>query len=161
MFTIVVALATGILFGLLPALQAARSSVVPTLKEGGRSATSAGRGARRVLVTIEVALAVVLLVGAGLMIRSFVKLQQVDLGFQPEQVLSARMSLYGERYRQPAPSVEFYRQLIERINAAPGVTGAAAVSTVFLTATPNSTNFALKAARILRRRSGSKSPSIR
>src|SRR6185436_19946988 len=143
-FTAVIVLATGILFGLLPALQAARSSVVPTLKEGGRGATSAGRGARRALVTIEVALAVVLLVGAGLMIRSFVNLQHVDLGFAPDQVLSARISVYGERYSNGAASVEFYRQLIERIKAAPGVTGAAAISTVFLSATPSSTNFSIE-----------------
>ena len=137
-------IATGLLFGLLPALQAARSSVVPTLKEGGRSATATGRGLRRGLVALEVALAVILLVGAGLMIRSFIKLQQVDLGFAPDHVLSARLALYGERYRQPAAVVDFYRQVLERLNASPGVEGAAAIGTVFLSATPNSTNFSIE-----------------
>jgi len=143
-FTALVVIATGVLFGLLPAVQAARSSVVPTLKEGGRGATAAGRGLRRALVTLEVALAVVLLVGAGLMIRSFVKLQQVDLGFAPDQVLSARVALYGERYREAPAVVDFFGQLMDKLNAAPGVEGAAGVGTVFLSATPNSTNFSIE-----------------
>jgi len=95
-------------------------------------------------VALEVALAVILLVGAGLMIRSFIKLQQVDLGFAPDHVLSARLALYGERYRQPAAVVDFYRQVLERLNASPGVEGAAAIGTVFLSATPNSTNFSIE-----------------
>jgi putative ABC transport system permease protein len=143
LFTLVIAVATGVIFGLVPAMQAARRNVGHSLKEGDRGATS-GRGVRRALVTIEVALAVVLLVGSGLMIRSFVKLQQLNLGFQPKGVLSARVALWGQRYGQPAPVVDFYTQLMDRLNAAPNVQGAAAIGTVFLSATPNSTNFSIE-----------------
>jgi predicted permease len=90
-----------------------------------------------------VALAVVLLVGAGLMLRSFVALQQVDLGMRTDRVLTARVALLGERYEPPAPRVEFFREFVERAEALPGVEGAAAIGTVFLSATPNSANFSI------------------
>jgi putative ABC transport system permease protein len=117
---------------------------VQILKEGGRGATGLGRALRRSLVAIEVALAVVLLVGAGLMIRSLVRMQQLDLGLRTDHVLSARVSLSGERYRQDAAAAEFTRRLVERTAALPGAESAATIGTVFISATPNSTNFSIE-----------------
>jgi putative ABC transport system permease protein len=142
-FTAGAALLTGVLFGLAPALSVARVDPGRTLKDGGRGATGPGGALRRGLVVVEVALAVVLLVGAGLMLRSFVALQQVDLGMRTDRVLTARVALLGERYEPPAPRVEFFREFVERAEALPGVEGAAAIGTVFLSATPNSANFSI------------------
>ena len=143
-FTTAVALVTGLLFGLVPAIQLARTDAVHILKEGGRSATAIGRALRRGLVVVEVALAVVLLVGAGLMIRSLVRMQRLDLGLRTDHVLSARVSLTSERYREDAPAVEFARRLVEHVAALPGVQSTATIGTVFLSATPNSTNFSIE-----------------
>ncbi len=144
LFTLGLSLATGIVFGLAPALQLARTDPGQTMKEGARGSSALGRSLRRGLVVVEIALAVVLLVGAGLMLRSFDRLRQVDLGFNPERVLTARVALWGEKYREPASRVEFFRQVIERADAQPGVEGAAGIGTVFLSATPNSTNFTIE-----------------
>ncbi len=143
-FTSGVALLTGFMFGLVPALQMARTDPVHTLKEGGRAATGIGRTVRRGLVVVEVALAVVLLVGAGLMIRSLVRMQQLDLGLRTDHVLSARVSLSGDRYREDAAAAEFARRLVERAAALPGAESAATIGTVFISATPNSTNFTIE-----------------
>ena len=144
LFTAAISLVTGVLFGLVPALQLARTDPGQTLKEGGRGSSGRGRNVRRALVVVEVALAVVLLVGAGLMIRSFDRLQRTELGFATDHVLTARVALFGERYREPAAVADFYRQVVDRLEAQPGVTGAAGVGTVFLSATPNSTNFSIE-----------------
>jgi len=143
-FTTAVAVLTAILFGLVPALQMARTDPVQTLKEGGRSTTSLGRTVRRGLVVLEVALAVVLLVGAGLMIRSLVRMQQLDLGLRTDHVLSARVSLTSDRYREDAAAADAVRRLVERAAALPGAESAATIGTVFLSATPNSTNFSIE-----------------
>ena len=99
---------------------------------------------RRGLVVLEVALAVMLLVGAGLMIRSFQKLQDVDLGFSPDRVLTARISLYGQRYSTPQARMDFFKQVLDHTRATPGIESAAGVGTVLLSATPNSTNFSIE-----------------
>jgi putative ABC transport system permease protein len=143
-FTSGVTLLTSLLFGLVPALQMARTDPVHTLKEGGRAATSLSRKLRRGLVVVEVALAVVLLVGAGLMIRSLARMQRLDLGLRTDHVLSARVSLSGDRYREDAATAEFVRRLVERAATLPGVERAATIGTVFLSATPNSTNFSIE-----------------
>jgi putative ABC transport system permease protein len=143
-FTTGIAILTGLLFGLVPAIQTARTDPVHTLKEGGRGTTGLGRTLRRGLVVIEVALAVVLLVGAGLMIRSLVRMQRLDIGMRTDHVLSARVSLSGERYREEAASALFFSRLVERAAALPGVESAATIGTVFLTATPSSTNFSIE-----------------
>ena len=152
-FAIAVSVLTGLAFGLAPAFHIARADVGVALKEGGRTATHSGLRARRVLVVGEVAVAVVLLVGAGLMARSFLALLDVDLGFRTERVLTARVSLDGERYRGDAdsdddarldPSTELFRQLIERADALPSVEGAAGTTALFLSATPNSTIFTIE-----------------
>jgi putative ABC transport system permease protein len=143
-FTAGLSLLTGLIFGVAPALQLARTDPGQTLKEGGRGSSGAGRAIRRGLVMIEVALAVVLLVGAGLMIRSFDRIQQTDLGFRADHVLTARVQLWGERYRAPAPVVDFFQQVVARTEALPGVVAAGGIGTVFLSATPNSTNFSIE-----------------
>jgi putative ABC transport system permease protein len=143
-FTLGLSLLTGLLFGLLPALQLARTNPGDALKDATRATSAVGRSFRRGLVVLEMAMAVVLLVGAGLMLRSFERLQRVDLGFRSDHVLTARVGLWGDRYRPPQARVDFFAQLIDRLAARPEVSGAAGIGTVFLSATPNSTNFAIE-----------------
>jgi putative ABC transport system permease protein len=125
-FSIGVSVATGVLFGLLPALQLSRSNLVQTLREGTRAAGTRGR-TRQVLVVAEVAVALVLLVAAGLLGRSFRGLQQVDVGFQPANLLTMRVTLAGPKYRQPGPGAAYYDEAIKRISALPGVRSVGAV----------------------------------
>jgi predicted permease len=117
--------ATGItaaLFGLAPAVQLARANVNNTLKRGGRGAAAASNHrVRGVLVSAEIALAFVLVVGAGLLLRSFVKLASVDPGFRPDGVLTARLSLPPTRYPDTLAASAFYARLRERVMAMPGV----------------------------------------
>jgi putative ABC transport system permease protein len=125
----VLAVATGVLFGLLPALQLSRPDVTGILKDGGRSGT-AGRSrqlARRGLVVLQLASSVVLALAAGLLIRSLVQLNQIDLGFQPDHVLTAQMLVPAADYPQPADVVRFYRAVDDRISQIPGVRGAGSV----------------------------------
>src|SRR5262245_5360957 len=127
-FTLIVALLTGLIFGLAPAWQASKLNLNETLKEGGRNGDGARRGLRSALVVGEVAMALVLLLSAGLMIRSFANLQNAPLGFAPENVLTMQINLPGSKYGEKAQRVNFYNQLLERMRAAPGVTDAAAVT---------------------------------
>jgi putative ABC transport system permease protein len=100
------------------------------LKEGGQKGGAGAQGgrARNLLVIAEVALSIVLVTGAGLMIKSFIRLQQVDTGFNTESALTLRLSLAGQKYSEDQPVQDFYRQLEERIRALPGVTSAGATS---------------------------------
>jgi predicted permease len=121
-FTLLVSLATGILFGLAPAFSS-RHVTHDALKEGGRGGT-AGAGSQRLrstLVVAEVALSLTLLVGAGLLIRSFLRLQEVDTGFRPDGVLTMRISLPEEKYAKVEQTRPFYRELLDRIRRLPGV----------------------------------------
>jgi putative ABC transport system permease protein len=112
---------TGILFGLVPALQASKLDVTSALKEGGRNAEGHRRtSARNLLLIGEVALSLMLLVGAGLLIKSFLRLQEVRPGFNPHNVLVASVSLPGAKYNEQQRP-EFFRQLVERLAASPGV----------------------------------------
>jgi len=126
-FTAGVALATGILFGLVPALHAGRGDLQNVLREGARGSTASGR-ARAVLVVAQVALSLVLLVGAGLMMRSFAKLQSVDPGFDPDHVLTARVQLAGERFHASGAATAFFVQLLERVATVPGVESVGAIN---------------------------------
>jgi putative ABC transport system permease protein len=124
-FTLLVSLATGILFGLAPAFSS-RHVTHDALKEGGRGGT-AGAGSQRLrgaLVVAEVALSLTLLVGAGLLIRSFMRLQDVDTGFRPEGVLTMRISLPEEKYTKIEQTRTFYRELLDRVRRLPGVDAA-------------------------------------
>jgi putative ABC transport system permease protein len=128
LFVFVIALGTGIIFGLAPALGASRVDVHQSLKEGGRSSTSAkGRKLRDALVICEFGLALALLVGAGLMIKALVHLHGVDLGFNPNNLLSVKVPLEGPHYQRSQHQVEFFAQLVQRVETIPGV-GAASIS---------------------------------
>jgi putative ABC transport system permease protein len=130
-FTSVATLLTGITSGLLPAVQSSRPDLNEALKEGSRGATrSAGSGRMHSLLVIsEIALAVLLLVGTGLLLKSFWLLRNVDTGFREEQVLTAAVSLNRDKYMQSSERpMLFFRQAIERISALPGVESVGAIS---------------------------------
>jgi len=122
LFTLVASLVTGLVFGLLPAAEASRTDLAGTIKEGGRG-TVGGRSkrSRELLVVAEVALSVVLLAGAGLMLQSLTHLQDEDLGFDPEGVLVARLSLPDSRYPEEADLSTFARDLLREVESVPGV----------------------------------------
>ena len=128
-FTMGLSLLTGILFGIVPAFQSARSGLSSTLKESGRGALTSRSGSRMrtVLVVAEVALAVTLLIGAGLLIRSFSKLTSVDPGFSVQPALAFDLSLPESRYDDEAKQIAFFDQLMPKLKALPGVQDAAAV----------------------------------
>jgi len=123
-FTVAVSVVTGLLFGLAPALQSTRVSFSETLKDGGKgSSGKASRNrARSVLVVAEIALSLVLLIGAGLMIRSFVGMLNSDFGINPTNVLTMDVSLPGQKYDAVGPRNDFYNQLLSRVGTLPGVT---------------------------------------
>jgi putative ABC transport system permease protein len=123
-FTLFITLLTGVLFGLAPALQSARVGLTEALNESGRASGAGGReGARlrNMLVILETALAVVLLVGAGLLVNSFVRLLRTPPGFNPEGVIVARTTLPAARYPAPERGKAVYRQALERMATLPGV----------------------------------------
>jgi len=128
-FALAVSAATSVVFGLSPALSQSRtdgaSALDVVLKEEGRRGGGAARhGLRRLLVAAEVALSLMLLVGAGLLVKSFARLQEVNPGFNPDQAVTATLSLSAERYREPAQVALFARELVARLDATPGVTAA-------------------------------------
>lgn len=130
LFTLVVSAATGIVFGMAPALYAAKLNLNDILKQGGRSGSGGGHTARNTLVVAEIALAVVLLSVAGLLGRSFLALAAVNPGFQPAGVLLLETSLPRGRYTDPARQEQTYRQVLERVAQLPGVQVAAGATTV-------------------------------
>ena len=126
-FTALLSLATGLLFGLVPALGASRVDLTEPLKEGSHGGAGRTRG---LLVTAEVALAVVLLVLAGLLLRSFLRLLAVDPGFTPERVLAVPIELPSDGYKAPAARSNFFEALTHRAAALPGVESAALSSSI-------------------------------
>jgi predicted permease len=128
LFTAVVAILTSVLFSLVPALRAMKTDLTDSLKDGGQSASTGGgrQRFRNALVVVEMALAVVLLVGAGLMLRSLWALQRVPLGFDPTSVLTMRIALPAASYESPEQVEVFFQQLIERVRQLPGVRAAGA-----------------------------------
>ena len=136
-FTLAVGVLTTPVFGLLPALRALGINLVDALREGSQQATLGGarQRLRGALVVAEVALAVVLVVGAGLMGRSLSALGRIDLGFDPEQVLTMRLSVPTARYDTPERVVGFYRDLLARVRALPGVEAAGVVRALPLATT--------------------------
>jgi putative ABC transport system permease protein len=126
-YTLGVTLLTGILFGLAPALHAVRGDLTGALTDGGRAGTT-GRGRQRVrqaLVTGQIAVALVLVTGAGLLVQSFLRLRQVDPGFEPEHLLTARVELSPVRYHDNDVKRRFYENLLERLRSIPDVRSAA------------------------------------
>jgi putative ABC transport system permease protein len=134
--------AAAILAGVLPAFEATRLDLVRALRDGNRGGTSmrAAR-TRRLLVAAEVALALILTAGAGLLVRSLVRLLDVPPGFTPDRVLTARIPLSGDRYEAPAARTDFYQRLGERLASLPGVTAAGGVSYLPLTGIGSATGF--------------------
>jgi len=126
LFTLALSLGTGLLFGLAPALSANRGRLFGALKEGGRAVAGGARGrlVRRLLVVGEVAVALILLVGAGLLLRSFSRLRTVDPGFRPEGVLTAEIALPAKKFSDDERRIVFTRELLERLRAIPGVESA-------------------------------------
>ena len=143
-FSLGVAVVTGLLFGLAPALQAARAKLNETLKESGQSATSGRARLRGALVVAEVALSLALLIGAGLMMKSFLRLQQAALGFDPEKVLSFQLSLPEPAYAEAQKRVAFFQQLTERLKSLPGVEAAGGSSLLPLGSGPSTTGFTVE-----------------
>ena len=129
-FTLFVSLLTGLVFGLAPALQTSKANLQETLKEGGRSASSdrGGHAVRRVLVVAEVALALTLLTGAGLLIRSFARLQGVTPGFDASNLLTFNLALPGSRYSSDTATIAFFDQTLPAVAAVPGVKAVGATS---------------------------------
>ena len=129
LFTVAAALVSALLFGIAPALTSAGARLTEALKDGGR-AGSAARGARvrSVFVVVETALALILLVGSGLLLRSFVALMRIDPGFDPAQTMTVKVSIPTAKYRDAAQQQSFFNQLFEKLDALPGVTAAGGTS---------------------------------
>jgi putative ABC transport system permease protein len=143
LFTLGLSLLTSLIFGVIPALQASRPDLNETLKEGGRGGT-AGRARHRLrsgLAIGEIALALVLLTGAGLMLRSFMRLQSVDPGFRTDHVLTLEVALPDAKYPDEARQTAFLHESLERLGALPGVESAAAATTMPLSGSMTSYSF--------------------
>jgi len=145
-FTLALALGTGLVFGVVPSLQASKADLQGALKEGGRGQAGGGtaRRARSVLIVAEVAAAVVLLVGAGLLLRSFVGLQRVAPGFDPAGVMTLQVSLPDSRYPEDKDRAAFYQALMDRVDALPGVEAAGAGFPLPLTGSSYILDFAVE-----------------
>lgn len=128
-FAFAVALVTGVVFGLVPAIQTSKIDLNKTLKESGRSGSLARRnGIGSALMVSEIALSFMLLVGAGLLIKSFIHLREVNPGFNPSNMLTLRVSLPAGKYQQGEPRLQVFRQVVERISGLPGVASAGAIT---------------------------------
>jgi putative ABC transport system permease protein len=144
-FTTAITLFTGLVFGIAPALQATRQELHESLKEGGRGSGGSSRaGLRSVLVVAEIALALVLLVGAGLMMRSLLRLLQVDPGFDTNNLLTFQLTLPDAKYSDMPQLLAFHQQLTARIEALPGVKGAGTTSLRPLSGGGNTASFMIE-----------------
>jgi putative ABC transport system permease protein len=132
LFSLGAAAVTSLLFGLVPALQTARRDLIEPLKDTGKGASAGFRGGklRASFVVAEVAFSLVLLAGAGLMMRSFIKLQNVELGFEPTRILVARLPFPRGQYQTAVAKQQYFRQLLPRLKAVPGVTAVTAVTSL-------------------------------
>jgi predicted permease len=146
LFTALAAIASGILFGIAPAWQISRLDRFDALREGGRSGSAGLRRQklRASLVIGEVALALVLLVGAGLFLRSLASLQDVNPGFQPEGLITGSVTLPDAQYGDAAKQIAFYNTVLDRLSALPGVSNAAAAVPVPFTGQSGSASFAIE-----------------
>jgi predicted permease len=126
-FTAAVSILTGVIFGIVPAIRASSPDVQQSLREGARGSTRGTGGLRGALVVAEVALAMVLVIGAGLMTRSFIKLLQVDLGFSTDHRVAMNYTISGARHPSGEPMRSTYRQMLDKVRAIPGVVTAGAV----------------------------------
>ena len=130
-FAFLLSVITGVGFSIMPAWQASRVSLNDALKQGGRGGIGGtGAGTRDVLVVLEVAVALVLMVGAGLMLRTVAQLRAVEIGFRPDHLLTLRTTLPQGKYREPEKRIAFYHRVLEGVRALPGVQSAAYTSMV-------------------------------
>jgi predicted permease len=138
-FTMLISIGTGLLFGLAPIFQVSRVTH-ESLKEGGRGSTAgrASQSLRRTLVVAEIALSLVLLAASGLLLKSFLRLMEVDPGFRPDGVLTMRIALPDAKYPQPPRIRAFYREVAERVSKLPGVEAAGLVSALPLSGSGSS-----------------------
>jgi putative ABC transport system permease protein len=145
-FTLLISLLTGLVFGLAPALQASRFNLNETLKEGGRDSASGSRGnrIRDLLVIAEVAVSLILLIGAGLLINSFLRLRNVDPGFRTDKLLTMQVELPAQKYPDQARRSAFYTELTSRIEALPGVNSAAVTNWIPLVRQGDSIGFSIE-----------------
>ncbi len=138
-FTLGISVLTGIVFGLIPALRVSRADLNTSLKAGGRSGTDGGGlhatrdKLRGLLVTVEIALSLMLLIGAGLLVRSFARLQNVPPGFNPDHVISMLVSANGPKYKEDKAVIHFYQEVGDRIRNLPGVISEGAAGELPLT----------------------------
>jgi putative ABC transport system permease protein len=144
-FTFLVSVLTGLIFGLAPAVQAARFNQIETLKEGGRdAATGGGKRLRSLLVTAEVAISLVLLIGAGLLINSFLRLRNVDPGFRADNLLTMKIVLPEPKYEEMERRTAFYTDLIGRVQSLAGVRSAAVTTNLPLYRQGNSISISIE-----------------
>jgi predicted permease len=149
-FTFTLAIGTGLLFSLAPAFQASRASLREALQQHARSAVGAGsRVTRDVLVVLQIATAVVLLVATGLMIRTIMNLRGLDLGFEPEQLLTMRTTLPRPKFEDPQRRLAFYDKVVADVKALPRVEHAAYVSTLPFTSIGNTSRFDVEGRSLL------------
>jgi putative ABC transport system permease protein len=146
LFTLGIALATGVIFGVAPAWQGASTNQAEALKEGGRSGGEGARGVRirYILAVMEVAVALVLLVGAGLLARSLAAIARTDLGFNPRNVLALSIQLPRQKYVEDSKVVQFYEDVAERIAALPGARSVGVGSSVLLGPLPQSAGLSVE-----------------
>ncbi len=149
-FTLLVSVLTGVIFGLVPAFQASKPDLQDALKDGGRTGSEGGRRnfVRSVLVVFEVAVALMLLIAAGLLIRSFGRLQDVNPGFNPQNVLSMQLSLPRSKYAENNQLSAFFDQALERIKALPGVQSAAFGTNLPMSGNNSSASFSVEGLQV-------------
>jgi predicted permease len=159
-YTLALSLLTGAICGLAPALHASKPDLTESLKEGGKGAGAdpRHRRLRSLLVVSEVTLALVLLVGAGLMIKSFIVLQKIDPGFKPDNVLSLRVLLPPEKYAEPQQKRSFFTELVQRVEAVPGVEAVGAVTYLPLGGSRNDRSFSIEGREGMSGRPGESQP---
>ena len=144
-FTMLIAIATGILFGLLPALQAGKSEVQEGLKQSGKGANEGrhqGR-IRNILVASQIALSLVLLAGAGLFIKSFVRLLEVNPGFDPQNVVTAEVALPRAKYREPAQHLAIFQEVTQELSAVPGIVSVGGIDLLPLSGNNRESSFVI------------------
>jgi putative ABC transport system permease protein len=142
-FTTLLSLGTSLLFGLMPALRASRPDLSDSLKEGGRAISGSLRRnrTRAALVVSEIAVALMLLIGSGLLIKSFVRLENTSAGFQPERILSMRIGLSGPRYEKPEVRAAAVDEVLRRVREVPGVLSAGSIQFLPLRSLISATGF--------------------
>ncbi len=129
-FTLGITLLTGLIFGVVPALQTSRVDLNDTLKEAARGSSGGRSRARSLLVVVEIAMSLVLLVGAGLMVQSFMRLRRVNIGLDPKNVLTATLIVPRAKYKEDSQRAALIKQIVERVNSLPGVETASATGTL-------------------------------